>query len=123
MRSGQKRVLVVDNEDHERLTFERHLREAGWQPMTTWSGIEALDMLKTHPFDFLLVDDYVADLHVGEFLKQVSRLRPRPQVMVMQAKPVQRQIRFHGAAGTWLLVDKTQIDQIIEALGPDVPNA
>lgn len=123
MHLGQRRILLVDNEDHERLTFERHFRDAGWQATTTWSGLEALALLKVRSFDFLLVDDYVADLHVGEFLKQVSLLRPCPRVFVMQAKPAQKQIRFPGASGVWMLVDKTQIDQVIEALGPDLASA
>ena len=120
MASFQKRVLVVDNEDTLRLAFELQLGEAGCHAITTWSGLEALGLLKASPFDVLLVDDYLPDLHVGEFLKQVSRLASPPRVLVMQAKPTQRDIRFHGATGTWPLVDKTQISQVIHAI---VPNA
>lgn len=109
MPQAQKRVLIVDNEDSVRIAFEAHLTEAGCHARTTWSWMEALSLLKSSPFDVLLVDDYLADLHIGEFLKQVSRLRVRPRVLVMQAKPAQRDIRFHGAAGTWPLVDKTEI--------------
>jgi CheY-like chemotaxis protein len=113
-----KRVLVVDNEDSVRAALELQLGEAGWHALTTWSGLEALGILKSIPFDVLLVDDYLPDLHIGEFLKQVSRLRVPPRVLVMQAKPTQRDLRFRGAAGAWPLVDKTQIAQVIEAIGP-----
>jgi DNA-binding response OmpR family regulator len=114
----QKRVLIVDNEDSIRAALELHLAEVGWHALTTWSGLEALGILKSIPFDVLLVDDYLPDLHIGEFLKQISRLRACPRVFVMQAKPTQRDIRFSGAAGVWPLVDKTQIPQVIEAIGP-----
>lgn len=116
MPTTSKRILVVDNEDAFRTALERQLGEAGWHALTTWSGLEALGTLKSIPCDVLLVDDYLPDLHIGEFLRQVSRLRIPPRVLVMQAKPTQRDLRFRGVAGTWPLVDKTQIAQVIEAI-------
>ena len=68
----QKRVLVVDNEDSVRAGLELQLTEVGWHALTTWSGLEALGILKSIPFDVLLVGDYLPDLHIGEFLKQVQ---------------------------------------------------
>lgn len=115
---ASKRVLVVDNQDSVRAALQLQLREAGWHALTTWSGLEALRILKSVPFDLLLVDDYLPDLHIGEFLKQVSRLDSPPLVWVMRAKPTQRDIRFRGAAAAWPLVDKTQIPQAVEAIRP-----
>ena len=115
----QKRVLVVDNEDSVRSALERQLGEAGCHALTTWSGMEALGILRSIPFDVLLVDDYLPDLHIGEFLNQVSRLEVPPRVLVMQTKPTQRDLRFRGAKGAWPLVDKTEIAEVIQAVGPN----
>lgn len=121
MHLDKRRVILVENEDSVRMAFEAYLRGAGYHAATMWSGIEALSLLKSSFFDVLLVDTYIADLHVGGFLKQVSRLRAQPQVLVMQAKPTQRAIRFKGTIGSWPLVDKTEIADVIQAVEPDFP--
>lgn len=112
----KNRVLIVDNEDGVRMALEARLQEAGCCPTATWSGVEALSLLKSSPFDVLLVDDYLAHLYVGEFLKQVSELPVQPRVLVMQANPTKKGIRFRGTAQVWPIVDKTEIAEVVEVV-------
>ena len=69
--------------------------------MTTWSGIEALRFLRSSNFNALFVDDYIADMHVGEFLKRASLLLSRSQIFVTQTAPTKKCVRFHNSADSW----------------------
>jgi hypothetical protein len=71
--------------------------------------------LNSHTFDSLLVDDYLPDLYIGDFLERVSRLQVRPRILVMQAKPG-KNARLSESRGTWSLVDKSEIVTLIIVL-------
>ena len=84
----RRRVLIVDNHDDELTAFDELWREAGFETVTTWSAIEALGFLRSSTFNVLVVDDYVADMHVGEFLKRASQLsRAHAPAVAAIAKP------------------------------------
>ena len=68
MKENKKRVLIVDNNENVLGTLQRVLENTGFDTRTTWSGFEALDLLKTEDFQVLLVDDYLPDLHSSDFL-------------------------------------------------------
>ena len=108
----RKRILIVDNSDKELGTLRGILGRAGCDTVGTWSGMEALNLLQSKDFDVLLVDEYLADLYVGDFLKRVSRLPIRPRVVVMRGGPTQI-----GKSGDLVpiassVVDKRQADQL-----------
>lgn len=86
MTEKKKRILIVDNDG--RVSFMlRDVAETFYRDVvTTWSGIEALGLLKSIKFDVGFVDD-VPDLHVGVFLDCIWRLRSRPQVVAVQTTP------------------------------------
>ena len=62
-RGARSRVLIVDNNEDVLNTLDKLLTEEGFDTRTTWSGHEALALIRSQPFDVLLVDDYLADLH------------------------------------------------------------
>lgn len=49
-------VLVVDYEAVNRLLLVRSLEQEGIQTATAVDGLEALDMLRSRPFDRVLLD-------------------------------------------------------------------
>jgi len=108
------RVLVVDNNDDVLTRLGSELTEAGYEAITTWSGIEAINLLESEIFDSLLVDDYLPDLYIGEFLARVSDLPFCPKVLLMQTKPT------HGVCTVgslrFVVVDKAKVSRIIQAL-------
>lgn len=79
-----KRVLIVDNKEEEARTLGGMLQQAGYESMTTWSGLEALELLKSGTYDILLVSSYLPDLYVGDFFDRLNRLPVRPCSIVMQ---------------------------------------
>jgi CheY-like chemotaxis protein len=86
MPTQTKRVLVVDNNDEESQVFASMLEHAGYRPTTTWSGLEALELLKPREFNIVLVSSYLPDLYVGAFFERFNRLPLRPCMIVMQER-------------------------------------
>jgi len=82
--SRNKMVLIVDNNEEESRTLEVILQRAGYDSMTTWSGLEALELLNSGEYDVLLVSSYIPDLYVGDFFERLSHLPVQPCSIVMQ---------------------------------------
>src|SRR5437879_5726997 len=95
------RVLIVDNDDGVLCAFDKVWGEVGYETVTTWSGIEAFRFLRSSNFNALFVDEYIADMHVAEFLKRASQLLGRKQIFVMQTAPTKKSVRFDGSVGSW----------------------
>jgi DNA-binding response OmpR family regulator len=60
------------------------VRGAGYDAISTWSGLEALDLLKSGKIHVLLVSSYLPDLYIGDFLARVRSLPIQPCSIVMQ---------------------------------------
>jgi CheY-like chemotaxis protein len=108
-----QQVLVVDNNQHVLATLGRELEDLGYNPVTTWSGVEALRLLQSRSFGCLLVADYLPDMYVGDFLERVLRLSAVPRIWIMQDKPA-RELCAYGA-GSFQVVDKKKAVQILHA--------
>jgi CheY-like chemotaxis protein len=83
MTSQNKRVLIVDNNEEEGRVFASMLERTGYHPRTTWSGLEALEILNSEYFHVLLVSNYLPDIYVGEFLERLSSLPKQPRAIVI----------------------------------------
>jgi len=82
--SEKKRVLIVDNDEEESRKLEGMLQQAGYESSTTWSGLEALELLRARRYDVLLVSTYLPDLYVGDFCERLRRLPTQPCTILMQ---------------------------------------
>ena len=82
--SPNKRVLIVDNDEEEAARLGTELQRAGYDSNATWSGLDALKLLKSGTYDVLLVSSYLPDVYVGDFVQRLNRLPERPCTIVMQ---------------------------------------
>lgn len=82
--SRNKRVLIVDNNEEESGRLGVMLQRSGFDPIATWSGLEALELLKSGEYDILLVSSYLPDVYVGDFFERLNRLPVRPCSIVMR---------------------------------------
>lgn len=105
-----RRILLVQNDDAERATSDARLKLLGHESATTWSGSEALNLLKLKKFDVLLVEDYLADMYIGDFLDRVSALNPAPRIWVMQDIPVDTESTF--GTRSYPLVGKRHLEKL-----------
>ena len=73
---GTLRVLVVDDEEPLRMALEMWLRRGGHDVVTTASGVEALALAVSEPFDALLLDIRMPDLSGEQIFTRLSRESP-----------------------------------------------
>ena len=118
MASGSKaNVLIVDNDDRILWKFQEMLENGGFETTATWSGHEALGLLRSGVFDVLLVDDYLPDLHYHDFLERVRRLSIQPSIVVMHdSAPKPSDLRCYASLGASDLVDKRDTVRVCQAV-------
>ena len=78
-------VLVVDDDDLNRDMLSRRLALHGYAPTVAASGAEALDLIRQHPFDVVLLDVQMPGMSGVEVLQQIRREKPAgvlPVIMV-----------------------------------------
>ena len=82
--SRNQRILIVDNDEQESNRLEAMVQGAGYDTITTWSGVEALELLKSQKIDILLLSSYLPDMYIGAFLARLDNLPVQPCSIVMQ---------------------------------------
>jgi len=110
-------VLIVDNDDLILGKLQQLLEDAGFNATTTWSGHEALGLLRSGVFDVLLVDDYLPDLHSHNFLERVNCLPIQPSIVVMHNEPPKPDdLRCYQSLGVSELVNKRDPVKVRQAV-------
>ena len=66
--------------------LEGMLQQAGYDSSTTWSGLDALELLQSRRYDVLLASAYLPDLYVGDFCERLRRLPTQPCTILMQER-------------------------------------
>ena len=82
-----RRILIVDNNELESRVIASLLEEVGYEPTVTWSGLQALELVKSGEYLVLVVGNYLPDLYVGDFLARLNCLPTRPYSIVMRENP------------------------------------
>ncbi len=76
------RVLIVDDEKAVRTFAERVLHLAGYETVVAADGPEALRAAEAHPpFDLLLADVVMPEMHGDELARRLLRLKPDLKVL------------------------------------------
>jgi two-component system, NtrC family, response regulator len=78
-------ILVVDDEKNYLLVLSAVLEEEGYEVLTTASGLEALEILKTSDVDLVLTDMKMPGMDGIELLDQIKAYEPELPVLMMTA--------------------------------------
>ena len=81
------RVLIVDDETVVRNGISRVLENRGMMTVTTKSGTEAMDRMKTQAFDLILLDIRMPDMDGITLLKQIRAQYPDTHVIMITGYP------------------------------------
>jgi len=76
-------ILVVDDDKVTRHVLSTVLTNAGFSTSVASDGAEALDMLRTTPFDLLLLDVWMPRMTGLDLLAELRAIDARPRVIVM----------------------------------------
>jgi len=110
-------ILIVDNDDRVLWALKDAFETKGHKTWTTWSGQEALGLLRSVEFDVLLTASYLADMHIGDFLRHVERMAVQPWIVVMEdSLPPRVDLRRCNVFGISALVDKNDPLKILEVV-------
>jgi adenylate cyclase len=97
MSSESAALLVVDDNEDNRYTLTQRLKRLGYANLATaHDGRAALDLLRTRPFDLVLLDIMMPELNgyqVLEQLKADERLRHIPVIMISAVDELDSVIR------------------------------
>jgi class 3 adenylate cyclase len=90
-------LLVVDDNEDNRYTLTRRLKREGYANLTTANdGKQALELLKSKPFDLMLLDIMMPEMNgyeVLEHLKADAELRDLPVIMISAVGEVESVVR------------------------------
>ena len=97
-------VLVVDDDADVMWGVGRCLARAGFSVTTSGNGVEAISLLASRSFDFLLTDIRMPEMNGLDLTDWVRRNRPQIRVIVMTAfgSPGLRQLSFRKGAIQYL---------------------
>jgi signal transduction histidine kinase len=94
--SEGNRILVVDDEHLNRVLLTTSLQESGYSVATTDDGEQALDILRTQPFDAIILDLIMPRMDGYEVLaelKQDPKLRRIPVIVISSMDDVESIVR------------------------------
>lgn len=87
--TGQLRVLVVDDDDLNRMALERVLAKAGHKVSVAASGEEGLQAARTRVFDVIFIDQLMPGLDGVETVRRIRALGPdgsaRARIIIVTA--------------------------------------
>lgn len=78
-------ILVVDDDDSFRSSFQDILEESQFRCISVASGREALDVLKKQAVDLVLLDIQMPEMDGIECLREIRRVHPTVRVMMVTA--------------------------------------
>lgn len=87
MVATNKRVLVVDDEEIVRRSYQRALTDAGYSVRAVGSGREALQACRNEPFDLMLADLKMPEMDGIEVTRAVRREFPDVRVVIITGYP------------------------------------
>ncbi len=76
-------ILLVDDEERFRTTMSKMLTAEGLQVAAVGSGAEALEQLKSRPFDVVVLDVRMPGMSGIEALAEIKKINPQVEVIIL----------------------------------------
>ncbi|MBE3144635.1 MAG: response regulator [Planctomycetes bacterium] len=83
--SQKLRILIVDDDRRMTHTLADILSLSGYEPVEAWSGLEALEKVRTQTFNCVLTDVRMPDMDGVELHRQLRQAQPGLPVVLMTA--------------------------------------
>jgi two-component system, response regulator, stage 0 sporulation protein F len=81
----QKKLLLVDDEEHIRLLFREELEEEGYLIDVASNGLEALAKLKADSFDLVILDIKMPGMDGIQTLGEIKKVNKEQRVILCSA--------------------------------------
>jgi DNA-binding NtrC family response regulator len=83
-------ILLVDDDKDMTETLSDILTDMSYHVETANNGLEAIEKVKTYPFDTVLLDIKMPGISGVETFREIKRIRPEAIVMLMTAQSVEQ---------------------------------
>jgi two-component system response regulator (stage 0 sporulation protein F) len=81
----KEKILIVDDQFGIRILLNEVFQKEGYQTFQAANGIQALDILKKHDPDLVLLDMKIPGMDGIEILKRMKVIDPNIRVIIMTA--------------------------------------
>ncbi len=112
-------ILVVDDHTLIRKGLKQLLEDSPDLKVTgeAESGIQAVSMMRTHPFDLILLDINLPDMHGIEVLKRFKSERPELKIIILSMYPEEQYgVRALKAGAMGYINKQSASDTLISAI-------
>ena len=114
MKSAQKRVLIIDDEEGIRVTLAANLELEGYEVVLAECGRDAIALVDEEPFTLVVTDIQMPGLSGLDTYRAIRKRRPDQPVLMMTgfaAEPVVDAALDEGVFG--VLVKPFDVDQLV----------
>ena len=118
----RRRALLLDTDPDTLITLQHALEEAGVDATVTWDKVEACQLIKTAPFDLILVEDHPPELNAVTILDDLSLRGTGPRVLILRRIVGEEDAEYFRRLGAIGVVPKRNahavLEQVTKALDP-----
>lgn len=82
---GNKRILVVDDEENARVALSKILAHEGYDVSSAGNGVEALNYLRSKDVELIITDLNMPEMNGLMFLRELNRSHPSSNVIMITA--------------------------------------
>ena len=104
--AAKKRVLVIDDDEQVLISLECLLENEGYETTVAWSGQEGLALLRSKPFDLVLLDDYLRDMAHEDIFNEIRGMEVQPLVILTESALMPEARRYFINLGATAIVGK-----------------
>ena len=95
----KQRVLIVDDEPKILKIFGLKLKLTGFEVVTTTSGIDAIELVRSQKFDVILLDMLMPDISGMDVLREIRSFSQIPIIMFTARDNIFEMAKQSGANG------------------------
>jgi CheY-like chemotaxis protein len=111
------RVLLVDDDDLVRETYEEALRMGGHEAVGQTSGAEALERCRNESFDVVITDLSMSGMSGLELASELKKLDPSQPVVLFSGWAInQQEERIRAAGVDHILVKPCLVEDLLDAV-------
>jgi len=108
------KVLIVDDEERFRKTLSKLLTAQGLEVYSAGSGDEALDLIRKHPVDIVLLDMRMPGMNGIDTLSAIKKIDPMIEVIMLTGHAsVDVAVEIMKRGGFEYLLKPCDIDELL----------
>jgi len=118
----RRRALLLDTDPDTLITLQRVLEEADIDATVTWDKVEACQLIKTIPFDLILVGDHPPELNAAAILDDLSLRGACPPVLILREIFGEKDAEYFRQLGAIGVVAKRDVVAVLEQVTMALPS-